>query len=412
MSTLELQGLRKVFDDGTVAVDHIDLTIADGEFLAIVGPSGCGKTTVLRMVAGLEAPTAGEICIDDEIVTQQTAQQRDIAMAFQEHALYPHMTVEENIGFPLRMAGLHRRDVGRRVRSVAKVLGLNEVLGRSPGRLSGGQQQRVSMGRAIIRNPRLFLMDEPMSNLDAKLRTSARLEILRIQQRLRATTLYVTHDQVEAMSMADRVVVMRRGRVVQVGTPLDLYRRPADVFVAQFMGSPPMSIVPARIQPTASSADGAGYELVIGPYRVPLPVLEKHVALVGAPLAVGLRPEAFVRTASGPILASVVRTEQVGADQLIHATIDSPGIDTIGHETVNESDARASIRLYVDAEEPISLWEPLRLDLDFCETHVFDRKTGRRLDCLADAGFAGASDVSDPSRPARREGASGDPSQR
>ncbi len=380
MSTLELHRIRKVFADGTVAVAGVDLALSDGEFLAIVGPSGCGKTTVLRMVAGLEEPTAGEIRIDGEDVTHQSSQQRDIAMAFQQHALYPHMTVRENIGFPLRMAGLHRRDVSQRVEAMATTLGLADVLEELPRRLSGGQQQRVSMGRAIIRNPRLLLMDEPMSNLDAKLRTAARFEIMRIQQRLEATTLYVTHDQVEAMSMADRVVVMRAGHVVQVGTPLDLYRRPTDVFVAQFMGSPPMSIVPARVaEHEPGRGSGSWRELVIGPYRVPLPETADDAALVGRDIAVGLRPEAFRRVADGPIYASVERIEQIGSAQLVHATIDCPGLDVVADQAVNESSNHASIRLYVSAETPIGLWEPLRLDLDLREIHVFDLASGRRI---------------------------------
>ncbi len=405
MSTLELQGLRKVFADGTIAVEGLDLTIDDGEFLAIVGPSGCGKTTVLRMVAGLEEPTDGEIRIDDEVVTHQSSQQRDIAMAFQQHALYPHMTVRENIGFPLRMAGLHHRDIRRRVDAMAKTLGLLDVLERMPRRLSGGQQQRVSMGRAIIRNPRLFLMDEPMSNLDAQSRTAARVEIMKIQQRLQATTLYVTHDQVEAMSMADRVVVMRQGHIVQMGTPLELYRHPADVFVAQFMGSPPMSIVPTQVRACAPAGDDPGrdHELVIGQYCVPLPASSSHAALVGSTIAVGFRPEAFRRCADGPIYASVEHTEQIGSEQLVHATIDCPGIDVVADEAVNESSARAVIRLYVAAEEAVSLWEPLRLDLDMSETHVFDLVTGLRLGDLTGDG------LSCPSRPARPEGASGAP---
>ena len=402
MSTLALHGLRKVFDDGTVAVEALDLAIDDGEFLAIVGPSGCGKTTVLRMVAGLEEPTAGEIRIDDEVVTHQSAQQRDVAMAFQQHALYPHMTVRENIGFPLRMAGLHRSEVRRRVDAMAKTLGLGEVLERTPRRLSGGQQQRVSMGRAMIRNPRLFLMDEPMSNLDAGLRTATRVEIMKIQQRLQATTLYVTHDQVEAMSMADRVVVMRQGRIVQMGAPLDLYRCPVDVFVAQFMGAPPMSIVPARIRACATAHHG--HELVIGPYSVPLPAAGDLAGLAGTEIAVGLRPEAFRRCVNGPISASVERTEQIGSEQLVHATIDCPGIDVVGHEAVNDSSARASIRLYVGAEETVSLWEPLRLDLDLRETHVFDSATGHRIGDLTGDG------ISCPSPTATPGGASGGPS--
>ncbi len=418
MSTLELRSLRKVFPDGTVAVDNVDISITDGEFLAIVGPSGCGKTTVLRMVAGLEAPTGGEIRMDGEVVNDQTAQQRDIAMAFQQHALYPHMTVAENLGFPLRMAGLHRAEVRARVERMAGVLGLRDVLEMTPRRLSGGQQQRVSMGRAIIRNPRLFLMDEPMSNLDAKLRTAARVEITKIQHQLQATTLYVTHDQVEAMSMADRVVVMRSGRVAQMGTPLDVYRKPADVFVAQFMGSPPMSIVPGEIMLTDAEVDeGARYVLVIGSFRIPLPDAGQLDGWIGRELAIGLRPEALRRRTHGPIMASVDFTEHLGSEQLVHATIDCPGIDMVADQAVNESSARSAIRLYADAQETVSLWEPLRLDLDVRETHVFDLITGRRLGDLragpdTEPGKAGviSEDVRSPSRRAMPAGASADPS--
>jgi ABC-type sugar transport system ATPase subunit len=380
MSTLDLRSLRKVFPDGTVAVDNVDISIADGEFLAIVGPSGCGKTTVLRMVAGLEAPTGGEIRIDGEVVNDQTSQQRDVAMAFQQSALYPHMTVAENLGFPLRMAGLHHIEVRARVEDMAGVLDLRDVLEMTPRRLSGGQQQRVSMGRAIIRNPRLFLMDEPMSNLDAKLRTAARVEITKIQRQLQATTLYVTHDQVEAMSMADRVVVMRGGRVAQMGAPLDVYRKPVDVFVAQFMGSPPMSIVPGEIELSDVEVDaGARYVLVIGPFRVPLPEAGQLDAWVGRELAIGVRPEALHRCVDGPIMASVDFTEHLGSEQLVHATIDCPGIDVVANEAVSESSARSAILLYMGAQEIVSLWEPLRLNLDVGETHVFDVVTGRRL---------------------------------
>ena len=418
MSTLDLHGLSKVFADGTVAVDNIDISIADGEFLALVGPSGCGKTTVLRMIAGLETPTAGEIRIDDEVVNDQTSQQRDIAMAFQAHALYPHMTVEENLSFPLRMAGMHHTEVSARVENIAGVLGLRDVLAMSPGRLSGGQQQRVSMGRAIIRNPRLFLMDEPMSNLDAALRTAARVEIIKIQKRLRATTLYITHDQVEAMSMADRVVVMRGGRVAQMGTPLDVYRRPVDVFVAQFMGSPPMSIVPGDLRVGAAD-DKAPYVLVIGPYRVPLPEAGPLDAWVGRELAIGLRPEALQRRSGGPIMASVEFTEHLGSEQLVHATIDCAGLGTVADETVNESSARAAIMLYIAAHEKVSLWAPLRLDIDARETHVFDLSTGRRLGDLGNGPDTepgdgagpenGAGRVRNPSRPATPADAWGDP---
>ena len=247
MTSVQLDDVGKVYPDGFEAVRHVDATIDAGEFRVLLGPSGCGKSTLLRMIAGLEDATSGTIRLDGRRVNDDGPRARDVAMAFQEHALYPQMTVAENIGFPLRMAGIHRRDVAERVDEIAGLLRLTDVLGHKPSRLSGGQQQRVALGRSLIRSPRLFLMDEPLSNLDAHLRIDARREIRRIQQRLGTTTVFVTHDQDEAMSLADRITVMADGRVVQTGTPTEVYRRPADIFVARFVGSPAMNLVVATV---------------------------------------------------------------------------------------------------------------------------------------------------------------------
>jgi ABC-type sugar transport system ATPase subunit len=375
MTTLELQSLRKTFSDGTVAVDDVSLRIDDGEFLAIVGPSGCGKTTVLRMVAGLEQATTGDVLIDGVRVNDLSPRERDIAMAFQQNALYPNMTVRENIGFPLRISGSHKREWRRRADDIALVLGLGDVLDNTPRQLSGGQQQRAAMGRALIRDPRLLLMDEPMSNLDAKLRGTTRVEILKIHNRMKVTTMYVTHDQIEAMSMADRVVVMRSGRIVQTGTPIELYRNPRDVFVAQFIGSPPMSIVIATV-----TDDG----VAIGPFRVPMPV---RPARPGTRLALGLRPNAFVRDVDGTVLASVVDCERLGPEQLVHATIDCPGITHVGSDAVNTTSLRSPIAIFVGTDERIDLWQPLRLTIDPQEVHFFDLASGEALDPIG--GFRG-----------------------
>src|SRR5512138_820797 len=243
MATVEAQNLRKSF--GTVhAVDGINLTIREGEFVALLGPSGCGKTTLLRMIAGLERPTSGDIIIGGEIVTDLPARARKIAMVFQSYALYPHMTVSRNIAFPLRAHGLPKREIAAKIEWAARLLGIDPLLDRKPRQLSGGQRQRVALARALVREPAVFLLDEPLSNLDAKLRTSARDELKQFQKRIGTTTIYVTHDQVEAMGLGDRIAVMQAGTVRQIGTPQEIYDEPADTFVAGFLGSPPTNLVP------------------------------------------------------------------------------------------------------------------------------------------------------------------------
>src|SRR5919201_533273 len=263
MAEIELERLTKIYPDGTRAVSALDLDIHDGEFIVLVGPSGCGKTTALRMVAGLEEVTEGTIRIGETVINDVLPQKRNIAMVFQNYALYPHMSVRDNIAFGLKMHRVPRDEVRTRVEQIARVLGLSELLDRKPRVLSGGQRQRVAMGRAIARNPKVLLMDEPLSNLDAKLRVQMRSEIARIQREIAATTIYVTHDQVEAMTMGDRVVVLRKGKLQQVAVPQELYDRPTNLFVASFIGSPSMNLLQARLE-----RDDGRLEFVLGEQRL------------------------------------------------------------------------------------------------------------------------------------------------
>jgi multiple sugar transport system ATP-binding protein len=265
MSVVICKDLVKRFDE-SLAVDHVNVEIRDGEFMVFVGPSGCGKTTTLRMIGGLETVTAGEIFIDGELVNNVAPRHRDIAMVFQNYALYPHKKVFDNVAYPLYLRKVSRAEIKRRVAETAKMLDIERLLDRWPRQLSGGERQRVALGRAVIRNPRLYLMDEPLSNLDAKLRVQMRREIIRLQRVLRTTTIYVTHDQVEAMTMGDRVMVLRNGQIQQVGEPEDVYNSPANIFVAQFIGSPAMNLFPGRLE-----GNGSGVSLVNALGRFPLP---------------------------------------------------------------------------------------------------------------------------------------------
>jgi multiple sugar transport system ATP-binding protein len=306
MAEIRMKGLTKKFEDGTVAVDQFDLEVADGEFVVLVGPSGSGKSTALRMVAGLEAPTDGEIWIGDREVTFLTPRDRDVAMVFQNYALYPHMTVEENMGFGLKLRHTNKQEIKRRVREAAELLDIADLLGRRPKQLSGGQRQRVAMGRAIVREPQAFLMDEPLSNLDAKLRVQMRAEIAKVRQRVGVTTLYVTHDQTEAMTMGDRVVVMRDGHIEQIAQPQVLYERPANLFVAGFIGSPAMNLLPARVVDGALEIDGARVELASRPEGLPPQVV------------VGIRPEDLKEDPAGPLDVLVSLAEPLGAEVIAH----------------------------------------------------------------------------------------------
>ena len=378
MTSIQLDDVSKVYPDGFVAVRHVDLTVVDGEFRVLLGPSGCGKSTVLRMIAGLEDATGGEIRLDGTRVNDIGPRERDVAMAFQTHALYPQMTVAENLGFPLKVTGHRSADVAQRVAEVARLLHLNDVLERQPSRLSGGQQQRVSLGRSIIRSPRLFLMDEPLSNLDAHLRVDARSEILRIQRELSTTTVFVTHDQAEAMAMADRITIMRDGVVTQTGTPTELYMRPADLFVAQFLGSPPMNVMVA----TVIEHDN-GHALEIGSHTVPLtgnpPMGVGWSSIVGREIAVGIRPESLTRVTDGELRASVESTESLGSEQLVHALIDAPTVELTPSGVEISHRRESPITAFTDAHDAVSLWEPFALHVDSAAIHVFDLETGDAL---------------------------------
>jgi multiple sugar transport system ATP-binding protein len=376
MSTLVLRHLDKRFEGGDWAVHDVELTVGDSEFFVIVGPSGCGKSTLLRMIAGLEVATAGHVMIDGADVNAVPANARGIAMAFQDYALYPHMTVAENIGFPMRVANVHQAVVERRVVEVASLLQLGEVLDRRPRQLSGGQRQRVALGRAIVRRPRLLLMDEPLSNLDAKLRVQMRLVILRLQRRLGLTTLYVTHDHDEAMSMGDRLAVMRRGEFEQCDVPMTVYEHPRNVFVAQFLGSPPMNVVRGTIV-------GSGDELAarIGPVDVPFsaaqlrsrPVIRR---LVGSDVGLGFRPDALAPHPAGLLVGSVLSFEIVEQHTWVSVEIDARGIV----ETVQPRHPRSTIVMNVDRVTAFSLWEPCRMTLDMSRLHLFDLATGDAID--------------------------------
>ncbi len=380
MANVQLRGVGKEFADGATAISGLDLTVDDGELFVLVGPSGCGKTTILRMVAGLDQPTWGEILIGGVRANDLGPRQRDIAMTFQQHALYPHMSVAQNLGFPLRMRGENARRVAARVREVARLLDVDDVLDRRPRQLSGGQQQRVALGRSIIREPRVFLMDEPMSNLDTGLRIESRAHIMKLQQRLGTTTLYVTHDQVEAMAMGDRLAVMRNGRIVQCGPPTEIYERPGDMFVAQFMGSPPMSIVRATVV-----RSGDGVDLRLGAQAVGLddtalarrPWLRR---MDGRPIAVGVRPEALRRDETGPLVASVAFTEALGSERLVHASIDAPCVSLTDDGVVVGADRHSMISTFLDVHARVNRWEPYRMRVDTDSLHLFDLSTGAALD--------------------------------
>jgi multiple sugar transport system ATP-binding protein len=339
------------------AVEDLNLEIADGEFMVLVGPSGCGKSTSLRMLAGLEEVTAGSIRIGERDITHVSPKDRDIAMVFQNYALYPHMSVAENMGFSLRLAKVGKEERLRRVEQAARVLDLEDYLDRKPKALSGGQRQRVAMGRAIVRQPQVFCMDEPLSNLDAKLRVSTRTQIAALQQRLGITTVYVTHDQVEAMTMGDRVAVMKDGIMQQVDTPLALYDRPANLFVAGFIGSPAMNLVRATATPGAAR---------IGEYVVPID--RAAASRMSGEITVGVRPENWriVGPDQGGLPVQVTVVEELGADAYLYGTCDVAGTPS---QVVVRTDARAGHHK----------GQPIHLTTDPDHVHVFDTTTGERL---------------------------------
>jgi multiple sugar transport system ATP-binding protein len=371
---IELDGVTKVFGGDVVAVDHVSLDIASGEFLVLVGPSGCGKSTLLRMIAGLEDATEGTITIDGRDVTDLPPRSRDIAMVFQSYALYPHMSVRENLGYGLKVRKTPKKDAEKRVDEVAKLLGLGDMLGRKPAALSGGQRQRVAMGRAIVREPKAFLMDEPLSNLDAKLRVSMRASLASLHSRLKTTTIYVTHDQVEAMTLGQRVAVLRDGRAQQVDTPQALYARPANLFVAAFIGSPAMNLV---------EADVSGGTLAFAGFQIPVPFpREGHVV-------VGIRPEAFQDAAfadpSLPHVDVVVEVvEELGSETHVIFPVDAAPVDVSGAREADEEEviigeARTHFTARVDPQTSARAGGALRLAVDSSRFHYFDPDTGERL---------------------------------
>ena len=382
MGEIVLDAVRKEFGAGVVAVDDVDMTIEDGEFMVLVGPSGCGKTTLLRSIGGLEKVTSGRILIDDRDVTRLEPSARDLAMVFQNYALYPHMTVRKNLGYGLRVRKTPRKEIERRVGEVAKLLGLEELLDRRPGQLSGGQQQRVAMGRAIIREPVAYLMDEPLSNLDAKLRVMMRTSLQQLHARLGTTTIYVTHDQVEAMTLGSRVAVMRDGRIQQVDIPQRLYEEPANVFVGAFIGSPSMNLV------TGSLADGS---VSIGGLEVPLD-RERRPTAAGENVVVGIRPEAFEDAAfatSGlpQVEVRVEVVEELGSDAYVFFQIDAEAIVVEG-ATLDEGEDdgkllaggdRGLFAARVDPRTRARPGEPIRLAVDPSRFYFFSPTTGETL---------------------------------
>jgi multiple sugar transport system ATP-binding protein len=383
LGEIVLETVTKEFLGGVRAVDGVDLTIADGEFMVLVGPSGCGKTTLLRSIGGLETITGGRILIDGRDVTKEQPAQRDLAMVFQNYALYPHMTVRENLGYALRVRKLKKAEVNRRVEEAAKLLGLDGLLDRRPRALSGGQMQRVAMGRAIVREPKAFLMDEPLSNLDAKLRVSMRTSLQQLHGRLRTTTVYVTHDQVEAMTLGQRVAVMNEGRVQQVDVPQTLYQSPANLFVAAFIGSPAMNLVEGSIE---------GDTLAIGSIRVPLDRERRPKETTGGRVIVGLRPEAFEDAAFSqgdlPQLdAKVDVLEELGADAYVFfdagaqtITVEGTRSDDREDETTLLADVGTSLlTARVDPRTRARVGDTVRLTVDPSRLYFFSPETGESL---------------------------------
>ena len=360
MAALSLRGVRKTYDGKQFVLHGIDVDVSDGEFVVLVGPSGCGKSTLLRMVAGLERVSEGQIAIGERVVNELEPKDRDIAMVFQNYALYPHMSVRENMAYGLTIRGLARAEIDTRVASAAKILELEPLLGRKPRELSGGQRQRVAMGRAIVREPSVFLFDEPLSNLDAKLRVQMRLEIQRLHARLATTSLYVTHDQVEAMTLAQRVIVMNRGYAEQIGAPTEVYERPATTFVAGFIGSPAMNLLSGRL-----SEDGRTFEVADGGPRLPL---EAHPAIgnaiaCGREWVLGIRPEHMAPRAGEACASLAVDScELLGADNLAHGRW---GIHDV------------TVRL-AHAHRPVA-GEVLPVALASEHLHFFDPETGKRV---------------------------------
>ncbi|WFO74849.1 ABC transporter ATP-binding protein [Desulfurococcaceae archaeon MEX13E-LK6-19] len=363
MSKVELRNIVKRFGR-VVAVDHVSLKINDGEFFVLLGPSGCGKTTTLRIIAGLEDPDEGYVLIDDKIVNDVPPNKRDIAMVFQNYALYPHMTVYKNLAFPLENMGLSKQEIDKRVREVAKLLHIDHLLDRKPGQLSGGEQQRVALGRALVRRPRVFLMDEPLSNLDAKLRVYMRAELKRLQKELGITTIYVTHDQAEAMTMADRIAVMNKGRIMQVGKPRELYLKPANIFVAGFIGSPPMNFFDATftVKENKYILDASDFKLVLDPEIGS--IVEKSIG-GGGEVVIGIRPEhmeIYDKPVENSIESEVYVVEPLGSETVINAKVGKKIFKVV---VKGDVDYPIGAKIYV---KPVMKY-----------LHIFNKKTGEAI---------------------------------
>ncbi len=369
MAKISLNNLRKSFGN-TDVIHGIDMDIADSELVVIVGPSGCGKSTLLRMVAGLEEVTEGTISINDKVVNNVEPKDRDIAMVFQTYALYPHMSVFNNMAYGLKIAKLPREEIRSRVENAAKILALDELLHRKPRELSGGQRQRVAMGRAIVRKPSVFLFDEPLSNLDALLRVQMRLEIKQLQRQLGVTSLYVTHDQVEAMTLADRLIVMNQGYAEQIDTPMAIYRRPASVFVAGFIGSPGMNFLPARLDPDNRNLLLPGGDSLVSPRINPAEALE---------LKVGLRPEHILPASKedAQLALKVDALETLGADTLAHGELTHRRSDT---GMSDESGERCRLTVRLDGSADVSEQAILYLKVHPQYIHLFNAQTGLRVE--------------------------------
>jgi multiple sugar transport system ATP-binding protein len=384
VSEIKLEQVAKEFAGGVRAVDDVTLTIESSEFMVLVGPSGCGKSTLLRAVAGLEEVTEGQIWIGDREVSRLAPRDRDVAMVFQNYALYPHLSVEKNLAYPLKVRNTPKAEIARRVDEVARMLGLEELRQRRPAALSGGQRQRVAMGRAIVREPAAFLMDEPLSNLDAKLRVDMRAELARLHDRLGITTLYVTHDQVEAMTLGTRVAVMRDGTVQQVDTPQTLYRDPVNLFVAAFIGSPSMNLVEAEL--SGDAVEFAGFRLPLAPERRPAGISSGTVIL-------GIRPQDFedARTATNGLPTmdvEAVVVEELGSATHVIFTIEAPPVDVDAvraasddreRATLLATDRRALFTAEVGEGTPVRPGDRIRLALDPAHIHFFDAETNQTL---------------------------------
>lgn len=381
MATVTLDKVNKVYENGFHAIHDLDLQIEDKEFLVLVGPSGCGKSTALRMIAGLETISGGEMLIGEKVVNDVEPKDRDIAMVFQNYALYPHMSVYDNIGFALKLAKVPKDEIDTRVRQASKILELDANLHRKPGQLSGGQRQRVAMGRAIVRQPAAFLMDEPLSNLDAKLRVQMRAEIAALQRELAVTTVYVTHDQIEAMTMGDRVAVLKAGYLQQVDTPQNLYDRPDNVFVAAFIGSPSMNLYEATIE--FNDAGGVvqlgSQTLAIGPEVLAArPALRNHAGSV----IVGIRPEDFEDaamiehdTAGKQLTSTVSLIEALGSELMVHFNLDARTVDSGDPDAIEESDASSNAVGRFHPRSKVRMRDDVTIAVNTENMHFFDPAT-------------------------------------